>query len=292
MSCVDPTFRSVQYGYSKQTLKKYKTLRDNSKIKMLDWITIRKDLNNLGFSDKEILKAIHNAFKTITKKPFNDDNYLFWVTSTEAFKDYKPKLKPLEQISGKFSQAVEIVFYSGCWKKTKWEKQGDFIEYRIPNSSHYESILRELLYNKFQAWRKYDNRKTRKGLGYLYLDKDNIKKTHFEFRTIKGDITLNLWDLLSNQLQINDLIQKEINDYKEWNKDQMKLNDKELKEYLVNRGFIYVYNGKSHEKKDLIKKYIPTVNEQKKEWQDHIKNMAAKYKVKDFLKFLEVVKNV
>ena len=72
----------------------------------------------------------------------------------------------------------------------------------------------------------------------------------------------------------------------------MKLNDKELKEYLVKRGFIYQYDGKGQEKKNLIKKYIPTVNEQKKEWQDHIKNIEAKYQVKDFKKFLEIVKNV
>ena len=190
MSCIDSTFRSVQYGYSKQTLRKYKKIRDNSKIKFLDWILIRHDLNDLGFSDKEILKAVHDAFKQFSKKPFNEAYYLHWITSDESL-SYKPKIKPLEQISGQYSKAVEIVEYKKCWKMTKYEKQSGFIDYRIPNTNHYESILRELLYNKFQAWKNYDTRKKRSGIGYLYLDDNNFKKTHFEFRTNKGDITLN-----------------------------------------------------------------------------------------------------
>ena len=49
--CPGQFYRSVQSGYSKRQLTIFKKAYYDSKIKVLEWLVIRKDLNKLGFND-------------------------------------------------------------------------------------------------------------------------------------------------------------------------------------------------------------------------------------------------
>ena len=141
------------------------------------------------------------------------------------------------------------------------------------------------MYNRFKTFKKYDSLGAKKGLGFFYLDKDNFKNSHVSFRTIKGEITLKLNQIIKGEFNFEELILKEVKDFKEWNNPQINMNDKDLKAWIKDRGLIYIYDGYGHEKKNLIKKYIPTVKQEREEWQKEIKNIGAKYFTKSFLNF-------
>ena len=283
--CPGQFYRSVQSGYSKRQLTIFKKAYYDSKIKVLEWLVIRKDLNKLGFNDLEIEQAIINAFKKYQgrKKESFENKYLHWVTENIETQN-KPDILS-EQLSGYYSKSVEQTEMQGCKTLTWFEIEHNFRDFRISSRGHEDSILSSLLHNRFKTYKKYDSLGAKKGLGWLYLDKDNFKNSHVSFRTNKGEIILKLTQIINGEFNFEELILKEIKDFKEWNNPQINMNDKDLKAWIKDRGLIYIYDGNGHEKKNLIKKYIPTVKQERDEWQKDIQNITAKYYTKSFLNF-------
>ena len=294
---------------NEEELKRFKALRYESKIKVLDWMPFRKELNALGFDDDLLKKAIIADNKKIyglptKKKPF-DEVYQGIFTETIKIKNGQPlPAQPCEQISGIFTETVEIQTAQKCGVLHQWVYSRDNIEFRVSRNASlcvFDSFLETLLILKCPQLKKHFRHNFKgPGLGSWYgieaANQKNINLVHnFEYRTRFGDINGLLFvDIATGNIEnlSKSNLDKEIQDYTQWRKPQIEMNDKDLKEWLKERGFIYVYDGHGHEEKNLVKKYIPTVKQQRKEWQQEIENIKKRYSDPHWLDFLKVVETL
>lgn len=296
---VSAGFRSIQRGYSDDQIKEFKEKRwhDKSTASFIEWMPFRKELNDLGFSDELIIKAIKKHYYNFDHGSKDLKKYFHWITEIKEYpKDQKPK-GMYEQVSGVFDSSTRIEELSNCglMKCEGYVRVPNVIEYRIQRKDGIYSILDTLLVLKNPKLKKYFRKTARgAGLGSWYtVDIQNLDEIkNFEFRTKSGDIpNIKFVDVAKGKIGFFKEIEQEINEYKEWNKEQMRMNDQELEKYLKDRGYIYIYDGKGHEPENLVKKYIPTVKQQRQEWIKAIERIKAKYQDKKWIEFLTVLES-
>jgi len=296
MSCYSGSQRYKDVWTNEAELKKIKSRRYKSAKSVLKWIPFRKELNLLGFDDAMIKAAIVSEFgtynskkdkSTLKQKGGFESVFGHWFTKIIIQSRTIEPTKNMEQVSGIFAQTEERIIQRGCSEIHKWELVQNLIEYRVQDTSHFDSFLMTLLETKFTGFKKFvrDN-PHQDGLASFYggFCAKNLNDYKTSFRTKKGEIELGFVDLVNGKLP-TDTRKQEIQDYIEWRKDQYSMSDTELKAWIKERGIITCYEG---DKK--VKSYTPTVKQERLEWEYDITQIRNKYTNTKFNKMLSLVR--
>ena len=297
MSCYNGSQRYRDTWTNEADLKKIKSRRYKSARPVLKWLPFRKELNLLGFDDAMIKTAIISKFgiynskkdkETLKTKGGFEKVFGHWFSKIIIQSRNIEPTKDMEQVSGIFSETQKVITHKRCSEIHKWELVDNLIEYRIQDSSHVGSFLMDLLETKFKGFSKFvRNNPHQEGLGTFYggYNAENLSDYEISFRTKKGEIELNFLDLVNGKIP-TDQRHQEIKDFVEWNKNQYCMNDTELKAWILERGIITYYNKDGKK----VKESIPTVKEERAEWEKSIEQIRNKYSSQKFNKMLNLVR--
>lgn len=292
-------YRSRDHWHDEKELEQIKARYSHSAFSVLEWMPHRKEFNALGFSDAMIKDAIIKHFGKYNdrkdKKKNFDQVFLHWFTTTSQYTHGHKPNGMSEQISGIYSEGQSRITYSGCKEIKEYVKVENLVDWRIQQNHHvHGSFLLDLLKQKFPSIKKFERHNAKqKGLGSFYcLGIEKIYDAHIDFRTVYGDINgLKFGDIATSNIKnlTANNIEQEIKEYIEYRKPQIEMNDADLKKWLDARGFIYVYDGNGHEEKNLVKKYIPSVKQERAEWKKNIERISKRQQDKKFIAFLEML---
>ena len=302
LMCYNGYSRYVDQWHDEKQLKKFRKNRNQSSKSVLYFLPLRKQLNQLGFTDEmlkaAIIKYLGKYNKSKEKKEILetkggfDKVFMHWFTSEIKLDASMTPPKKSEQISGKFSETQERISYRGCSEVHKWELVGNLIEYRVPRTAHFDSFLMHLLETRYQGFSKYV-RKSYKGQGFgsIYgANKDNLRDFTMDFRTTTEEINTNFFDLVNDSIDVKALREKAVKDFIEWNIEKMAMSDQDLKEWIKERGLISVYSLKKGQRDKKIKEYLPTVKQERQEIEDRLKQIRKTYDNNRFKSMLALIK--
>ena len=300
--CYNGYQRYVDQWHDEKQLKKFRKNRKQSSKSVLYFMPLRKELNQLGFTDEMLKAAIMKAFgkynntkekKEILKtKGGFDKIFMHWFTEEIKLDASITPPKKAEQISGKFSETQERISYRGCSEVHKWELVDNLIEYRVPRTAHFDSFLMDLLETRYAGFSKYV-KKSYNGQGFSSIygaNKDNLREFDMYFETSNGSIDTNFFDLVNDSIDVKALKEKDVKDFLESNLEKMAMSDQDLKEWIKERGLISVYSMNKGLRGKKIKEYLPTVKEERQEIEDKLKQIRKTYDNTRFKSMLALIK--
>ena len=302
MMCYNGYSRYVDQWHDEKQLKKFRKNRKQSSKSVLYFLPLRKELNQLGFTDEmlkaAIIKYLGKYNNTKEKKEILktkggfDKIFMHWFTEKIKLDASMTPPKKAEQISGKFSETQEIISYRGCSEVHKWELIDNLIEYRVSDSGHFDSFLMHLLETRYAGFSKYVKKSYKgQGFGSIYgANKDNLREFDMYFETSNGSINTNFFDLVNDSIDVKALREKAVKDFVESNLEKMAMSDQDLKEWIKERGLISVYSLKNGQRDKKIKEYLPTVKEERQEIEDKLKQIRKTYDNTRFKSMLALIK--
>ena len=300
--CYNGYSRYVDQWHDEKQLKKFRKNENQSSKSVLYFLPLRKELNNLGFTDEMMKAAIIKAYGKYNKskerkeiletKGGFDKVFMHWFTKTIKLDASMTPPKKAEQISGKFSETQERISYRGCSEVHKWELVHNLIEYRVSDSGHFDSFLIDLLETRYQGFSKYVKKSYNgQGFGSIYgANKDNLREFDMYFETSNGSIDTNFFDLVNDSIDVKALREKAVKDFVEWNIEKMSMSDKDLKEWIKERGLISVYSMNKGLRGKKIKEYLPTVKEERQEIDDKLKQIRKRFDNNRFKSMMALIK--
>ena len=283
--CYNGYQRYVDQWHDEKQLKKFRKNRNQSSKSVLYFLPLRKQLNQLGFTDEMLKAAIMKAFgkytntkekKEILKtKGGFDKVFMHWFSKTIKLDASMTPPKKAEQISGKFSETQKTVNYRGCSEIHKWERVYNLIEYRVTDSNHFDGFLMHLLETRYSGFSKYVKKSYNgQGFGTVYgANKANLREFDMYFDTSNGSISTNFFDLVSDSIDVKGLKEKAVKDFVERNLQKMAMSDQDLKEWIKQRGLISVYSDAGKK----IKEYLPTVKQERQEIEERLKEIRKRF---------------
>ena len=302
LMCYNGHSRYVDQWHDEKQLKKFRKNEKQSSKSVLYFLPLRKQLNQLGFTDEIIKAAIVKSFgkynntkekkEILETKGGFDKIFMHWFTETIKLDASMTPPKKSEQISGKFSETQERISYRDCTEVHKWELIDNLIEYRVPRTAHFDSFLMHLLEIRYPSFSKYVRKSYNgQGFGSIYgANKDNLRDFTMDFRTTTGEIYTNFFDLVTDSIDVKALREKAVKDFLEWNIEKISMSDQDFKQWIKERGLISVYSDKKGQRGKKIKEYFPTVKQERQEIEDGLKRIRKTYDNTRFKSMLALIK--